>query len=349
MVLLEISIQARVIIGISAMMLLFCSFLVVFISNQRKRLKYHKDLQAMHEEQRKILQEQNALLEQKVNDRTLELKEKAATLEQTLTRLKASQLQLIQKEKMASLGELTAGIAHEIQNPLNFVNNFAEINTDLLTELKAGLASATLPDALNKEITSLIDDLVGNQEKIKQHGKRADSIVKNMLQHSRKQSGDMEFTDVNDMVNEYLKLAYQRFRAGNKLFTCNIITTADEQVGRMNMIKEDIGSSLLNLFKNAFYSMKEKAMANPGYQPELQVATQKRGNKIVISIRDNGKGIPTTITNKIFQPFFTTRPPGEGTGLGLSMSYDIIKAHQGELTVHSVDGEFAEFVIELGG
>ena len=347
MVLLEISIQARVIIGISAMIFLFCSFLVVFITNQRKRLQYHRELQAVHEEQRKNLKEQNVLLEQKVSERTLELKEKAQTLEHTLTKLKASQLQLIQKEKMASLGELTAGIAHEIQNPLNFVNNFAEINTDLVLEIKQYLGAANLSEEAGKEMNALMDDLMENQQKIKQYGKRAENIVKGMLQHSRKQRGEMELTDLNYLVNEYLQLSYQHFRAANKLFTCNLTTSFDGNAGRLSMVKEDIGHILLNVFSNAFYSMKQKTTGDPQYQPVLMITTQKRGDKVVITIKDNGKGIPAAIINKIFQPFFTTKPPGEGTGLGLSMGYDIIKAHQGELKVNAVEDKFAEFIIEL--
>jgi two-component system, NtrC family, sensor kinase len=347
MVLLEISIQARVIIGISAMILLFCSFLVVFITNQRKRLQYHRELQVVHEEQRKNLQQQNLLLEEKVNERTLELKEKAEKLEQALDKLKASQLQLIQKEKMASLGELTAGIAHEIQNPLNFVNNFAEINTDIILEIKQFLTAANLPPDTGEEINALMNDLIENQKKIKQYGKRAENIVKGMLQHSRKQSGEMELADLNGLLNEYLQLSYEHFQATNKLFTCNLTTNYDGNAGRVNMVKEDIGNILRNLFSNAFYSMKEKMAGDPRYQPVLMITTQKKGGKIFIAIRDNGQGIPAAIINKIFQPFFTTKPPGEGTGLGLSMSYDIIKAHQGELKVNAVEGEFAEFIIEL--
>lgn len=348
MVLLEISIAVRVIIGISAMVLLFSSFLVAFITNQRKKLQYHKDLQAIHEEQKKTLQRQNTWLEQKVTERTAELQEKAIALEHTLTQLKASQLQLIQKEKMASLGELTAGIAHEIQNPLNFVNNFADINTDLLAEIKQALATALLPPTISQEIGPLVEDLGSNMEKIKAHGQRADNIVKSMMQHSRKQSGGMEFTDLNDLADEYLKLSYQRFRTKNKLFSCITSTRFDNNAGKLNLVREDIGSILLNFFNNAFYSVKQKALvAGADYHPAVAISTQKKDNKLMVTVWDNGGGIAPAIMDKIWQPFFTTKPPGEGTGLGLSMSYDIILAHQGELKVNSTAGEFAEFIIEL--
>ena len=348
MVLLEISIQSRVIIGISAMVLLFSSFLITFISNQRKKLQYHKNLQAIHEEQQQALIEQNILLEQRVSERTAQLMEQKEALQSTLTELKASQLQLVQKEKMASLGELTAGIAHEIQNPLNFVNNFAEINAELLTEMKERLLEETLPEALKKDIDPLVNDLTENLHKILQHGKRADNIVKNMLQHSRKQSGEMQLTDFNALADEYLKLSYHGYRAKHKLFNCIINTSFDESIDKINIIPEDIGRILINLFSNAFYATNEKKkIKDSGYEPTVSLTTKKNGNKVELTIRDNGIGISQKFIDKIYQPFFTTKPTGEGTGLGLSMSYDIIKAHQGELKVESAEGEFAEFTITL--
>ena len=348
MVLLEISIQSRVIIGISAMVLLFSSFLITFISNQRKKLQYHKNLQAIHEEQQQALIEQNILLEQRVSERTAQLMEQKEALQSTLTELKASQLQLVQKEKMASLGELTAGIAHEIQNPLNFVNNFAEINAELLTEMKERLLEETLPEALKKDIDPLVHDLTENLHKILQHGKRADNIVKNMLQHSRKQSGEMQLTDFNALADEYLKLSYHGYRAKHKLFNCIINTSFDESIDKINIIPEDIGRILINLFSNAFYATNEKKkIKDSGYEPTVSLTTKKNGNKVELTIRDNGIGISQKFIDKIYQPFFTTKPTGEGTGLGLSMSYDIIKAHQGELKVESAEGEFAEFTITL--
>lgn len=354
MVLLEISIQYRVFIGISAMVLLFSSFLIAFISNQRKKIKYHKDLQAIHEEQQQSLTQQNILLEQRVSERTVEILKQKETLQRTLTNLEASQLQLIQKEKMASLGELTAGIAHEIQNPLNFVNNFAEINAELLAEIRERLAEETLSKELTQDIDPVIEDLTENLNKIILHGKRADGIVKSMLQHSQTHSGPMELTNLNVLVEEYLKLSYHGFRAKNKLFNCTIQTSFDENIEGINIIPQDIGRILVNLFNNAFYSLNEK-MKNSlhdkkegeVYEAFLSVTTQRKGSKALITIRDNGIGIPQRFIDKIFHPFFTTKPTGGGTGLGLSLSYDIIKAHQGTLKVESTEGEFAEFCVEL--
>lgn len=348
MVLLEISIQSRVIIGISAMVLLFSSFLITFITNQRKKIKYHKELQAIHEQQQQNLVKQNILLEERVSERTAQLQNQKEALQTALAELKASQLQLIQKEKMASLGELTAGIAHEIQNPLNFVNNFAEINTELLTEMKEFLDALQLPEKSTKDISPLVNDITENLHKILQHGKRADNIVKSMLLHSRKQSGEMELTDINALADEYLQLSYHGYRVKNKLFNCSITTTFDKSLERINIIPEDIGRIILNLFNNAFYSTSEKKKISAGsYEPEVSLTTKKKGSKVALIIRDNGMGIPQKIIDKIYQPFFTTKPTGEGTGLGLSMSYDIIKAHQGDLIVESAEGEFAQFTIML--
>jgi two-component system, NtrC family, sensor kinase len=348
MFLLDISIQSRVIIGISAMLLLFTSFLVVFIYNQRKKLQYHRELQAMQEERQKLLSDQNTMLEQKVTERTAELSEQKEVLQKTLQELRASQSQLIQKEKMASLGELTAGVAHEIQNPLNFVINFGEVNRELLAEMKERVVNENLSTSFTDDITSLIDDLADNQNKILHHGKRADGIVKNMLQHSRTQSGIMEMTDLNELSEEYLKLAYHGFRGKHKSFHCHFKTAYDENIGRINLVPEDIGRTLVNLFNNAFFSMSEKMKLRAGgYEPVLEVSTRKKGDKAIVTVKDNGLGISPKIVDKIYQPFFTTKPTGEATGLGLSLSYDMIKAHQGELTADSVEGEFAAFTIEL--
>lgn len=347
MVLLDLSIQSRVIIGISAMLVLFTSFLVVFIYNQRKKLQYHKELQAMQEERQRLLTDQNLVLEQKVRERTAELSEQKEVLQATLQELRASQSQLIQKEKMASLGELTAGVAHEIQNPLNFVINFGEVNKELLDEMRDRIARENLPAEFTKEMKELIEDLADNQHKILQHGKRADGIVKNMLQHSRRQSGAMELTDLNELAEEYLKLSYHGFRAKQKSFHCSFQTSYDENMGRIDMVPEDIGHTLVNLFNNAFFSMNEKMKTNAGYEPMLTISTERKGNKALITVRDNGLGIAPKIMDKIYQPFFTTKPTGEATGLGLSLSYDMIKAHQGEIKVDSIEGEFAAFTIEL--
>jgi len=348
MVLIDISIQSRVIIGISAMVLLFTSFLIVFISNQRKKLQYHKNLQAMHEEQKQQLREQNQLLEQRVMERTAELSEQKEALQNTLKELKSSQSQLIQKEKMASLGELTAGVAHEIQNPLNFVLNFGEINTELLDEIKERIANGQLSVEFRDGIQPLMNDFTDNLNKILQHGKRADGIVKNMLQHSRKHEGIMELTDLNELVEEYQKLAYYGYRAKNKSFHCRVQTSYDNNIGRINLIPQDIGQLLVNLLNNSFFSLNEKRkMELPAYEPTIDIITQKKGDKALIKVRDNGVGISPKIIDKIFQPFFTTKPTGEATGLGLSLSYDMIKAHQGEIKATSKEGDYAELVIEL--
>lgn len=345
--LLDISIQSRVIIGISAMVVLFTSFLVVFITNQRKKLQYHKNLQAIHEEQQQMLQQQNASLERRVQERTAELSEQKDNLQKTLEELKASQLQLIQKEKMASLGELSAGIAHEIQNPLNFVLNFGEVNTELMTELQQRLADNSLPEKFTLELNPLVGDITDNLNKILHHGKRADGIVKNMLQHTRKHSGVMELTDLNELADEYLKLSYHGFRNKYRAFNCTFLNSFGGNVDRIRIIPQDVGHIMANLFNNAFYSMNEKAKLNKGFEPKLSISTEKRNNKAVIHVKDNGGGISEKILHKIFQPFFTTKPTGEATGLGLSLSYDIIKAHGGDIKAESKDGEYAQFTIEL--
>lgn len=346
--LLDISMQSRVIIGISAMVLLFTSFLVVFISNQRKKLQYHKNLQAMHREQQLNLERQNIQLEQRVKERTAELSEQKETLQETLEELRASQLQLVQKEKLAYLGELTAGVAHEIQNPLNFVLNFGEINNELMDELKELVAAEKLPASFKQEVGSLVSDMAENQKKVLHHGKRADGIVKSMLQHSRRDTGVMELTDLNELADEYLKLSYHGFRSRYKAFSCTFNNIFDGQLDRIRIIPQDFGQILVNIFSNAFYSMNEKMKKDNGFKPALSVHTSKKGGRAVLVIRDNGMGIPEKIKNKIFQPFFTTKPTGEATGLGLSLSYDMIKAHKGEVKVDSVEGEYAEFTIELG-
>ncbi len=350
MVLLDISIQSRVIIGISAMLLLFGSFLLAFVSHQRKKLQYHKDLQTIQQQQQDELRRQNALLEQRVTERTAQLQQQKEALQTALAELEASQLQLVQKEKMASLGELTAGIAHEIQNPLNFVNNFAEINAELLDEMKELLGNLSVPEAQAQELNPLLNDITENLHKIAQHGKRADNIVKNMLLHSRQQSGQLEPTDINELTQENLMLAYHGYRAKDKTFNCSLQTTYDDQLPLIKLIPGDIGRILVNLLNNAFYSVNKKSkQAVPNYQPTVSLSTQKTAAGVSLTIRDNGLGISQKFIDKIYEPFFTTKPTGEGTGLGLSMSYDIIKAHQGDLKVTSTEGEFAEFCIEFKG
>lgn len=346
--LLDISIQSRVIIGISAMVLLFSSFLIAFINNQRKKLQYHKNLQAIQEEQQRALKLQNLKLEDRVKERTVEILEQKESLQKALTDLKASQLQLVQKEKMASLGEVASGIAHEIQNPLNFVNNFAEINAELLVEVKGLLAKENAAANSKEEIDLLLEDVIQNLHKINQHGKRADNIVKNMLQHARSSSSEGVLTDVNFLAEEYMKLSYHGFRAKDNSFHVTIHSQVDPTIENINIVPQDIGRVLMNIYNNAFYSVSEKGKKQlSGYTPIVTVTTRREAGKVKIAIRDNGLGISEKYIGKIYQPFFTTKPTGVGTGLGLSLSYEIIKAHEGELMVESVEGEFAEFTIEL--
>ena len=265
----------------------------------------------------------------------------AKEIEKAYTELKATQTQLIQSEKMASLGELTAGIAHEIQNPLNFVNNFSEVNKELLEEMKGEIKKGNLG-----EVEGIANNIIENEEKITHHGRRADAIVKGMLQHSRVSSGQKEPTDLNALVDEYLRLAYYGLRAKDKSFQAKMQTDFDTTIGSVNMIPQDMGRVFLNLFNNAFYAVSEKAKTQPVvYDPMISVSTKKLSDKIEIRVKDNGVGISQKVIDKIFQPFFTTKPPGLGTGLGLSMSYDIIKAHGGEWKVQGNEGQGAEFII----
>jgi signal transduction histidine kinase/DNA-directed RNA polymerase subunit N (RpoN/RPB10) len=267
--------------------------------------------------------------------------------EEALTELKAAQSQLIQSEKMASLGELTAGIAHEIQNPLNFVNNFSEVSNELLDEMMEEVAKGNY-----EEVKAIVNDVKQNLEKINHHGKRADGIVKGMLQHSRSSSATKEPTDINKLADEYLRLAYHGLRAKDKSFNATLETAYDETIGNINIIPQDIGRVILNLITNAFYAAPlppEGGFLALDYKhsPTVWVSTKKLGDKVIISVRDNGPGIPKKILDKIFQPFFTTKPTGQGTGLGLSLSYDIVKAHGGEIKINTKEGEGAEFIISL--
>jgi len=264
-------------------------------------------------------------------------------LETTLSDLRATQSQLIQSEKMASLGELTAGIAHEIQNPLNFVNNFSEVNDELLKELNAEADKGNLG-----EVKAIAKDIAFNSEKINHHGKRADAIVKGMLQHSRSSSGQKEPVDINALADEYLRLSYHGLRAKDKSFNANFKTDFDNSLGKINIIPQDIGRVILNLINNAFYAVDEKKkQTGDGYEPTVSISTKRMNGKVEIKVSDNGNGIPQKVLDKIFQPFFTTKPTGQGTGLGLSLSYDIVKAHGGELKVGTEEGEGSEFIIWL--
>jgi signal transduction histidine kinase len=265
-------------------------------------------------------------------------------VDKTLIDLKQAQRQLVQSEKMASLGELTAGIAHEIQNPLNFINNFSEVNTELIEDLKAELATGNQQEAIS--IAHVIKE---NEQKINHHGKRADAIVKGMLQHSRASAGKKALTDINALADEYLRLCYHGLRAKDKSFNATFETHLDETLEKVNVIPQDIGRVLLNLFTNAFYAVSQKKKLDIDlYEPTVTVTTKRIGDKIEIQVADNGNGIPQKILDKIFQPFFTTKPTGQGTGLGLSLSYDIItKGHGGELKVETKEGAGTEFVIQL--
>ena len=286
------------------------------------------------------LVKQNILLEDKVNQRTSELQDKNIELTKTMDHLKSTQTQLIQSEKMASLGQLTAGIAHEIQNPLNFVNNFSELSVELLDEFE------TAPATEQREI---VGDLKQNMEKIVFHGKRADSIVKGMLQHSRASSVEKQPTDINKLVEEFFSLAYHGMRANDPGFNCGMDKHLDTKIPQIKIIPQDISRVILNIFNNAFYAVDErKKSGEKNYQPTVSIKTELKGDKIFITIRDNGKGIAKEIRDKIFNPFFTTKPTGQGTGLGLSISYDIVvKGHGGEIKVDSVPGEYSEFTVLL--
>ena len=313
-------------------------YLGYFFGKRSQSLRLNLErVQKLSREKESILSKQNETLEQQVKERT-------ASLNQSLEELKATQSQLIQSEKMASLGELTAGIAHEIQNPLNFVNNFSEVSTELIDEMNEELEKGDLEEA-----KAISNDIKQNLEKINHHGKRADGIVKGMLQHSRKNTGEKELTDINKLADEYFRLAYHGLRAKDKSFNAQLETDYDDSIKTVNMIPQDIGRVILNLITNAFYAVDEKKSNSESidFKPTVSVSTKKLKDTIEIIIKDNGNGIPKDILDKIFQPFFTTKPTGKGTGLGLSMSYDIIRAHNGKLQVESNDKEGTIFTVSL--
>ncbi len=287
-------------------------------------------------EKEQIVKNQNLVLEEQVKQRTQELTK-------SLNELRIAQAQLIQAEKMASLGELTAGIAHEIQNPLNFVNNFSEVSAELVDEMNGEIDKQDY-----EEVKAIALDIKANLEKITHHGKRADAIVKGMLQHSRNKSDQKEKLNINTLCDEYLKLAYHGFRAKDKSFNTSMNTNFSHDIPNVELVRQDIGRVILNIITNAFHSVKQKSDLNPkDYVPTVTVSTGLNGNHINLSIADNGVGISESIKNKIFQPFFTTKPTGQGTGLGLSMSYDIIKMHGGTIEIDSKEGEGANFIISL--
>ncbi len=328
----------------------------IYVARREKRTLAAEELLRAEEARARAEAEARKLeLEQTVSERTAALRQQTTELEQTLRELRATQTQLIQSEKMASLGELTAGIAHEIQNPLNFVNNFADVSRELLDELKAAQAAGD-----PEEVTALVGDLTQNLTKISEHGKRASSIVRGMLEHSRASTGERTPTDLNALADEYLRLAYHGLRAKDKTFNAQLETDFDVALPPAHVAASDVGRVLLNLFTNAFYAVRQRQQhsqqkgesvgATP-YQPTVRVRTRALpGGGAEIRVRDNGTGVPDAVKTKIFQPFFTTKPTGEGTGLGLSLSFDIItKGHGGTLAVESQEGVGTEFIITLRG
>lgn len=327
-----------------------------FFANRQKKewikLEAERTIDAERRRQDELKKQE---LEYLVSERTAEIMRQKEELQHALAELKATQEQLIQREKLASLGELTAGIAHEIQNPLNFVNNFSEVSAELVQEIKEEREKDK--DQRDEELEiELLEDLAQNLQKITHHGGRASSIVRGMLQHSRASTGQRELTDINALADEYLKLSYHGLRAKDKTFNAKFEIIADPSIGQISMVPQDIGRVLLNLFNNAFYATQQRVKSaehgagsvGMAYQPTVTVQTECADAKVRIRVRDNGTGMPEEVKAKIFQPFFTTKPTGEGTGLGLSLAYDIItKGHGGTLEVQSVEGEGTEFVIEL--
>ena len=321
-------------------------------NKQQKALEKERKKTQDEEERSKFISAQKDQLEVLVAARTAELSRQKEELQHAITELRETQTQLIQSEKMASLGELTAGIAHEIQNPLNFVNNFSDVNAELLAEMKEEIDKGNIDEA-----KTIANDVIENEQKINHHGKRADAIVKGMLLHSRTSTGQKELTDINALADEYLRLSYHGLRAKDKSFNATMQISFDETMGKINIIPQDIGRVLLNLFNNAFYAA---SLPSKGgfkeplnrHEPTVWVSTKAVKSPsgelgVQIKVRDNGPGIPQNIVDKIFQPFFTTKPTGQGTGLGLSLSYDIIKAHGGEIKAETKEGEFTEFDIYL--
>ncbi|MEO7802499.1 MAG: ATP-binding protein [Ginsengibacter sp.] len=294
----------------------------------------------------KVKKTTGILLEETIEE--LQRKSKSFTemtilLKNAQEELKSTRSQLLQAEKMASLGELTAGIAHEIQNPLNFVNNFSDVNTELIGEMQDELDKGN-----TAEVRIIAADIFENEQKINYHGKRADAIVKGMLQHSRSNSGQKEPTDINALIDEYLRLSYHGLRARDKAFNATLETDFEKDLPKVNVIRQDFGRVILNLFTNAFYSITEKKeQGKDNFEPTVSVSTKKADKQLEIRIRDNGVGISQAILDKVFQPFFTTKPTGQGTGLGLSLSLDVIRAHGGSIKVETEEGTFAEFIIML--
>lgn len=322
--------------------LIFPLFLLIYVAlwfkeNRLRELQKAEEVLRITREKEEILKTQNVRLEQEVENRTKQLNN-------SLKNLKDTQSQLVHSEKMASLGELTAGIAHEIQNPLNFVNNFSEVSNELLQEMNEELDKGEILEA-----KAIAEDLKLNLEKINHHGKRADGIVKGMLQHSRSSDGKKEPTELNALADEYLRLAYHGLRAKDKSFNAAMETDFDPDIGKISVVPQELGRVILNLLTNAFYAVNQKKKEGiPGYEPTVKIRTHKTKHGVEIHVTDNGNGIPEKVREKVFQPFFSTKPTGEGTGLGLSMSYDIIaKGHGGDLQVHSEERKGTTFTITL--
>ncbi|MHC2990411.1 hypothetical protein OB13_01925 [Pontibacter sp. HJ8] len=343
--------QKYAVLAVLGLVALIAGILVLHNRRQQQTNDLLRKQKAEIDEQAQRLQE----LIEELNTSNEELQHQKQTitvqrdhLEETLQDLKITQEQLVQREKMASLGEVTAGIAHEIQNPLNFVNNFSELSIELVQEIKEEVQQQADNDKTTP-LNSMLTDLEQNLNRITQHGKRADSIVKDMLQHSGNSSGEKRGIDLNALADEFLRLSYHGLRAKDKDFNAKLVMDFDPALGKVEVVPQEIGRVLLNLFNNAFYATHQsKAQSNGQYQPEVKVSTRKLCKKVEICVRDNGTGIPASVANKIFQPFFTTKPTGKGTGLGLSLSYDIItKGHGGELKMETKEGEYTEFTICL--
>jgi len=318
---------------------------IVYSQYRQSKVAEKERIKRQHEDEiNRAIAIRKVELEVLVSERTAELTKQKEELELALEELRNTQSQLIQSEKMASLGELTAGIAHEIQNPLNFVNNFSEVSNELLDEMQAEMEQGN-----TSEVKGIISDLKNNLEKINHHGKRADSIVKGMLQHSRASTGQKEPTDINVLADEFMRLAYHGLRAKDKSFNAKFDSDFDDSIGKINVIPQDIGRVILNLLTNAFYTVNEKKKTlGEAFQPSVVIATKRVGSSVEIKVIDNGNGIPAKAIDKVFQPFFTTKPTGAGTGLGLSLCYEIVtKGHGGELKVETKEGEGSVFTVHL--
>jgi len=329
------------------MILSFSRLLFRRFSEQRQRIR-EQELEKEQILQRQELERLN-LIEQQKKELEAQVAERTAELKRSIEDLKSTQAQLIQSEKMASLGEMTAGIAHEIQNPLNFVNNFAEVNAELADEINEEIRSSVQDPAQREKLALLLNDMKANQAKIREHGKRADSIVKNMLQHSRTASEKKEPVNFNALVDEYVKLSYHGFRGRDKSFNANFQTELDPAIDTAELLPQDFGRVVLNLVNNAFYAVRDKARtAGEDFRPAVQIKTEKENGMVNLTVSDNGNGIPDSLREKILQPFFTTKPAGEGTGLGLSISYDIItKGHGGTMRVESTEGKGTSFIVSI--